>query len=124
VWMDTQGDGAAGSTYYKLEFTNLSRTTCSLVGYPGVSALNLMGRQVGSAASRNSAQAVRTVALSSGATASAVLQITDVANFPAVTCRPLTVAGIRVYPPNQGTPKGGPLPFRACSRDGSVYPSR
>ena len=38
VWLDTQGDGAAGSIYYKLELTNLSRHTCTLLGYPGVSA--------------------------------------------------------------------------------------
>ena len=33
-----QGNGAAGTIYYPLEFTNLSGHTCSLFGFPGVSA--------------------------------------------------------------------------------------
>jgi hypothetical protein len=32
VWLDTQGNGAAGTIYYGLEFTNLSGTTCTLYG--------------------------------------------------------------------------------------------
>jgi hypothetical protein len=43
-------DRAAGSIYYHLEFTNLSGRACTLVGYPGVSAINLSGHQLGSAA--------------------------------------------------------------------------
>ena len=34
-----QGNGAAGTIYYPLEFTNLSGHTCSLYGFPGVSAV-------------------------------------------------------------------------------------
>jgi hypothetical protein len=44
VWLALdQGNGAAGTTYYPLEFTNLSHPTCYLFGYPGVSALNRDG---------------------------------------------------------------------------------
>ena len=46
VWLDTQGSGAAGSSFYELQFTNLSRRSCRLAGYPGVSAVDLGGRQV------------------------------------------------------------------------------
>lgn len=66
VWLDTQGDGTLGSTHYKLELTNLSASTCALRGYPGVSATDLGGRQLGSAASRDSLHRPRLVTLSSG----------------------------------------------------------
>jgi len=48
--MDTQGDGAAGSVYYTLQFTNLSGHACTLRGYPGVSAVSLSGHQLGAPA--------------------------------------------------------------------------
>ena len=51
VWVAVnQGGGAAGTIYYPLEFTNLSGRTCSLFGFPGVSALDAQGRQLGSPA--------------------------------------------------------------------------
>jgi hypothetical protein len=109
IWLDTQASRAAGSTYYKLELTNLSGHACTLLGYPGVSAVDLNGHQLGSAASRNSAHPARLVTLASGATAVAVLQIVDAHNFPGATCRPATAAGPRVYPPGQIVAKRGSL---------------
>ena len=121
VWLDTQGNGAAGSVYYELMLTNLSGHACTLAGYPGVSAVDLTGRRLGSPASRNAAHTSRTVTLANGASAKAVLRIVDVANYPASRCRPVTAAGLRVYPPNQAAAKVVPFPFRACSRSGPVY---
>ncbi|MDQ6778933.1 MAG: DUF4232 domain-containing protein, partial [Actinomycetota bacterium] len=43
VWLNTQGNGAAGSIFYALELTNLSGQTCTLNGYAGVSAVDLAG---------------------------------------------------------------------------------
>lgn len=121
VWLDTQANGAAGSSYYKLEFTNLSAHACTLRGYPGVSAVNLAGRQLGSPASRNNAHPARLVRLASGATATAVLQITDAHNFPGAACRPATAAGLRVYPPSETASRRVPFPFLACARSGPHY---
>ena len=45
-----QGNGAAGSIYYPLEFTNLSGHACSMRGFPGVSAIDRNGHQLGSPA--------------------------------------------------------------------------
>jgi hypothetical protein len=120
VWLDTQGNATAGSTYYTLRFTNQSGHACTLAGYPGVSAVDLRGRQLGSAGSRNPSVA-HVVGLPSGATADAVLRITDVHNFPASTCHPAAAAGLRVYPPNQTASKVVPIPFEACSHAGPVY---
>ena len=71
VWIDTRGDAAAGSVYYTLKFTNQSGQTCALVGYPGVSAVDLRGQRLGSAASRSPAGA-RTVTLANDETAGAL----------------------------------------------------
>ena len=54
VWLETDGNGAAGSVYYLLELTNLSGHTCKVYGYPGVSAVDLAG---GSSAVRRLATA-------------------------------------------------------------------
>ncbi len=121
VWLDTQGNGAAGSVYYKLQFTNLSSHACTLRGYPGVSAVDLSGHQLGSAASRDNARKPRLVTLAHGATATAVLRIVEAGNFPSATCHQVTAAGLRVYPPNRATSKVIPFPFAACSRTGPVY---
>ena len=119
VWLDTRGDGAAGSTYFKLKLTNLSGHMCTLAGYPGVSAVDLAGHQLGSAATRSSSP-MRVARLASGATATAVLRIVVAVNFPSSTCRPVTAAGLRVYPPNETASKVVPFPFRACSRKGPI----
>lgn len=121
VWLDTQGNGAAGSVYYKLELTNLSGHACTLFGYPGVSAVDLRGRQLGRAASRNATRRAQRITLASGASGSATLQIVEAGNYPPATCRPVTAAGLRVYPPNQTAARIVPFPFRACSRSGPVY---
>ena len=121
VWLNTEGNGAAGSTYYNLELTNLSGRTCTVFGYPGVSAVTLGGRQLGSAASRDPVHAPSTVALASGASAAVVLRIVDAGNFPRAACSPTTAAGLRVYPPNQRVAKIVPFPFAASARPGPVF---
>ncbi len=63
----------------------------------------------------------RVVSLASGSTATVVLRIVDADTFPASTCRQVTAAGLRVYPPNQTAAKLVPFPFRACSRTGPIY---
>ena len=120
VWIDTSGDAAAGSVYYTLKFTNQSGFTCDLTGYPGVSAVDLRGRRLGSAASRTPSQP-RVVSLANGETAGAPVQISQAANFPSSACHPVMAAGLRIYPPDQKASKVVPIPLRACSRTGPVY---
>lgn len=53
VWVNaSEADGAAGTVGYPLEFTNISRRSCFIKGYPGVSALGGKGPS-GSAARRS-----------------------------------------------------------------------
>lgn len=117
IWLNDEAGGAtAGSVYYKLEFTNLSARACTLVGYPGVSAVNLRGGRVGGGASREVVHKPSPVTLASGSTASAVLRIVDAGALP--SCAPVNAAGLRVYPPGQTRAKVVPFPFQACSRAG------
>jgi hypothetical protein len=114
VWLEQSG-AAAGTSYYDLHFTNLG-TTCTLLGFPGVSAVSLAGNQIGVPARRNGTSATATLlTLAPGATVTSLVGIADAGNFPATTCHPTTAAGIRVYPPNQTTSKIVPYPFPACT---------
>lgn len=121
VWLDTTDNHAAGSSYFKLELTNLSGHRCTLFGYPGVSAVGLTRHALGSAAGRNPHVSPHLVDLANGATATAVLQITGTGVFPRAVCRPQPAAGLRVYPPGQTTSEIVPFPFSACSRSGPAY---
>ena len=131
VWLNVPpGSDYAGGAYYDLEFTNLSGHACTLRGYPGVSAVGLSGRELGSPAGRGTAKTT-TVRLASGGTATAELQITDTSNYsqcfqrlPQGPGRPgvlPTAAGLRVYPPNQTASKVIPYPLQACAHTGPVW---
>ncbi|WP_405726614.1 DUF4232 domain-containing protein [Streptomyces sp. NBC_01537] len=52
--------GGAGSLFYPIRFTNTSRHTCALRGYPGVSVVNIRHHQIGAPAARTG-QPVTTV---------------------------------------------------------------
>jgi len=119
VWLDTQGNGTAGTTYFNLEFTNLSGSTCTLSGFPGVSATDLNGNQLGSAAVRSGTP--QSVTLANGATTIAVLGIRDAGAFSQSQCGLVTAAGLRVFPPNQTQSRRIPFPFPACSKTGPQY---
>ena len=121
VWLGIPGDGTAGSTYYQLELSNTSAKTCTLYGFPGVSAIGRNGHQLGSAANRDYADPIHLVTLRRGATAHVLLQITDVANFPPASCDPANAVALRVYPPNDRRPAQVPFSFRACGKSGPVY---
>jgi hypothetical protein len=116
VWINTHGNGTAGTIFYTLNLTNLSGHSCVLRGFPGVSAVNLRGGMIGRGASRDSGQTVRTITLTNGHTAHATLGIVDIGALP--SCPPTTAAGLRVFPPNQKASKVIPFPFPACGRSG------
>jgi hypothetical protein len=123
VWLAvSQGNGAAGTIYYPLEFTNLSGHTCALFGYPGVSALDRNGRQLGSPAGWESLAGARTVYLAPGATAHTLLAYHDAAVTTEPGCDPVfSAALLRVYPPNQRSATYAAFSLEACSHAGPVW---
>jgi len=97
-------EGAAGSSYQVIDFTNTGKAACTLYGYPGVSlAAGTPLAQVGAAATRSSTASPTLVTLSPGQTANALLRITQALNYPSATCTPKTTTYLQVYPPNQTT---------------------
>jgi hypothetical protein len=97
--------GAAGSVYQVLDFTNISSVSCTLYGYPGVSlAGGQPVAQVGLAADENPTPPRELVTLAPGAVANSLLRIVDALNYPTSKCGPVTTKWLQVYPPNQTTP--------------------
>lgn len=133
VWLNTSGNGAAGSSYYSLNLTNLSAHSCTLYGYPGVSAVTQVGIQLGSSAAFDPAHPSSRVTLTSARTAqgfenstsrntaTVIMQITVAENFPLSVCAPITAAGLRVYPPGQKESTVVPFPFVACAKAGPRF---
>jgi Protein of unknown function (DUF4232) len=98
--------GAAGSTNQVLEFTNISKATCTLYGYPGAlfaSAPSPSG-QIGAAAKESSATPRQLVTLAPGGIAHAQLQIVQAGNFARANCQPTTARWLVIFPPDQATP--------------------
>ena len=117
-----QGNGAAGSIYYPLQFTNLSRHACAMRGFPGVSAVDRNGHQLGSPASWGRVTPVRTVVLASGATAHTILRYSDATVSTAPGCHPVSSTfELRVYPPGQRQATYAAFSMEACSHTGPVY---
>jgi hypothetical protein len=97
--------GAAGSLYQVIDFTNISNATCTMYGYPGVSlAAGTPVTQVGMAASRSTVAGPTVVTLAPGQTGNALLRITQAVNYPSATCSPAKTTYLQIYPPNQTTP--------------------
>jgi hypothetical protein len=93
-------NGAAGSLYYPLDFTNVSGSTCTMYGYPGVSfAARPNGGTVGGPAVRNPTFAKALITLSPGVTAHAPLKVANAENYPAALCKPVTAHWLKIFPP-------------------------
>jgi Domain of unknown function (DUF4232) len=125
VWLAVgQGNGTAGTTYYPLEFTNLSHHTCYLYGYPGVSALGRNGNQLGSPADWGSLRGARIVNVTPGATAHTLLGYHDVLVGTEPGCHQVNSAvELRVYPPGQRSATDAAFSFEVCSHRGPIYMS-
>ena len=118
----TQVNGTAGSSYWPLQFTNLSRHACAMRGFPGVSAVDRSGHQLGSPAGRDHVIPSRTVVLAPGATAHTLLRYADVAVATEPGCHPtFSTFELRIYPPGQYRATYAAFDLEACSHAGPVY---
>ena len=98
-------------TRYPLDFTNVSRASCTLAGYPEVAAYRGDGVQVGAAAGDDLSAAARRVLLGPGQTAHAALD----AAVPAARCGPVHATGLRVVTPGQTAARYVRRPLAACA---------
>ncbi|MEU7062676.1 DUF4232 domain-containing protein [Streptomyces sp. NPDC046161] len=103
-------DGAAGSLYYPISFTNTSTHTCTLRGYPGVSVIDVQHHQIGTSAIRTG-EPVDAVSVPPGETVTAVFRTNSRAVVP--NCRPVSTY-VKVYPPNSFQAVQIPSHLRLC----------
>jgi hypothetical protein len=96
------GNGAAGSNYLPILFTNQSSAACTLFGYPGVSFVSgVGGTQIGASAAENPASPRTLITLAPGDVAHALLQVVVAQNFPPAKCKLVTAHFLKVFPPGQ-----------------------
>jgi len=119
------GGGSAGATTFLLSFSNVGSSACTLRGFPGVSAVDQSGHQLGKAAQR-SGGGVKTITLkpataSTYGTAAAFLQFEETGNFPASACKSKIASGLKVFAPNTSTSATVALPFPACTTSSAVF---
>lgn len=127
AWIDTQPNGAAGTIFYTLNFTNVGQR-CTMRGYPGISAIDRTGRRLGTPATRDAVKPVRTVTLDAPnashgtfSSAHATVGIVETGVFSQSVCRPTIASGLRVYPPDQSAAAMVSYPFGACARSGPKF---
>jgi len=101
-----RGSGAAGHQYAFLQFTNSSKKTCSLTGYPGVQLVRA-GKPMGQPAVR-SGKPIHRVQLAPGHSVTA--QLVD-----ASTCEADKSDSVAIYPPNRTERVVVPLSLRGCA---------
>jgi hypothetical protein len=110
-------------TYYTLEFTNVSNRTCSLFGYPEVSAYRdspAVGRRgggpIGGTAIRDTSVRPKPVMLEPGATAHAVLRVAG--DTEPAGCAEVTAGELRITLPRQARPSLVPAHIPVCTQRG------
>jgi len=110
-------------TYYALEFTNVSNRTCSLFGYPEVSAYRdspaggrPIGGPIGGTAIRDTSVRPKPVMLEPGATAHAVLRVAG--DTEPAGCAEVTAEELRITLPRQARPSLVPAHIPVCTQRG------
>ena len=110
-----RGDGAAGTIYWPLRFTNISGSACTLYGYPGAVFVKAPhGAQLGAPAGRRG-PAPTQITLQPGATAHATLAVSNVTVGNDCMGHQTQVHWVQVYPPGQYTALYGPLNMLGCA---------
>jgi hypothetical protein len=120
---DPPGAYPGHETYYTLEFTNVSNRTCSLFGYPEVSAYRdspaadgPIGGRIGGSAIRDTSVRPKPVMLEPGATAHAVLRVAG--DTKPAGCAEVTAEELRITLPQQARPSLVPAHIPVCSQRG------
>jgi hypothetical protein len=126
--------GATQHAIYDVRFANVSRTACTLRGYPSaslVTAGNSGGRPIGSPRPLlvPSPGPLATVTLVLGQRALALLGVAETVMFTGSTCIPVVARWLRVYPPPSRHAVYVPIKAVTCSSSSdqvleisSVYP--
>ena len=111
-------NGAAGTIYYPVGFTNVSSAACTTYGYPGVAFVTAQGGSlIGAPAGRRLIGGIvpTLITLQPGASAHATLAISDVLLSNQCHNHRVPVHMIQVYPPDQYTALFAPFSGTGCA---------
>lgn len=109
------GDGATGTVYRPLQFTNVGGRTCEIQGFPGVSYVTGdSGQQVGEPAFREGSKGPA-ITLTPGMSVYAEVGFVQAGNFDPAECQPTTVRGLRIYPPHEYDSMFVPVEGTGCA---------
>jgi Protein of unknown function (DUF4232) len=111
-------NGAAGTIYYPIEFTNVSSAACTLYGYPGVSFVTAPhGTIIGAPAGRREIAGITPalITLRADATAHAILADSDVLTSNQCHQHQVAARTVQVYPPGQYTALFAPFSGTGCA---------
>lgn len=111
-------DGAAGSTYYTMTFTNSGSAVCKLSGYPSVNFVNGSGQTIGAPAMQATELPGNNATLDPGQSTSAALRSTQ-ADLYGETCQKTNASGLRITAPGSDQVLDVNFPMPACA-NGSV----
>lgn len=109
-------EGAAGSRYINLTFTNSGAAPCTLAGWPSVHYVDASGQTIGAPASHAAEWTSSGELLLPGHSAQATLRETR-ANLYGDSCRSVTAAGYRVGIPGTDSSLTLAFPAEACSNE-------
>ncbi len=98
----TDTEGAAGTVYSHLTFTNTSAESCTLAGHPSVTFLDASRSQIGAVVPRVPGDA-RVVTLEPGSSAAAVFALHRAYVGTVAGCEPTQATELQVFPPNRST---------------------
>ena len=111
IWLGVgNGGGTAGTIFFPLEFSNISRHPCKLSGFPRVTAVGRRGHRIGRAA-RHLRSRHGKVELWPGNTAHALLGFVEAGN---VCNRPVQASGLKIRAPHTGRSTQISFSFQAC----------
>ena len=109
-------NGAAGTIYYPLDFTNVSGSACTIYGYPGVGfVIRPGGSLIGAPARLIGTMAPTLITLKPGATAHATLRVSDVLISNNCLHHQVPVNWVQVYPPGQYSALFARLSMQGCA---------
>jgi hypothetical protein len=123
AWVGLPADNGAGSSRYQLELSNKGAHTCTLDGFPGVSAYGAAPKfpQLGNAAARDHTHKSHLITLTRGGTAHAELIIGD--SLITNACHPVRAEGLKIFAPNDRRATSVQLTFEACQKKGTDFMS-
>lgn len=109
-----QQNGAAGTIYQHMAFTNKSNKDCTINGYPTAFLYGSDGYALGSAAAIRPQPDPVAITLAPNETANTVLGYPQAGNFPAGVCSSAKSVSVKIYVPGAISPLETPLEVAWC----------